>query len=108
MEDYGRHTGPRVGKMGLEPGDSVEAVDLRGDAARDFDHLGELLETLGLVRPDEAEQGGAAIVERGIDGVQIAAATLDDRDGGGRAKEGKVVSPKVQASARADFEQPQG
>src|ERR1700688_2052570 len=31
VEDYGRHPGPRVGEMGLEPGDGVRTVDCGGD-----------------------------------------------------------------------------
>ena len=35
------------------------------------------------VGPDEAEHGSTAFVESWIDGVQIAAATLDDANGVG-------------------------
>jgi len=55
-------------------------------------------------RADQLRALGTALVERGIDGVQIAAAALDDTNRGGRVQEGKMVPPQVQARARADFE----
>jgi hypothetical protein len=39
--------------------------------------------TVGLIGPHEAEKRRTALVERGIDGVQIAAAALGDTNPGG-------------------------
>jgi hypothetical protein len=55
VRDDGGDARPRVGKIGLEPRDGFVAIDGRRDAARDFERLGQLLETVGLIGPDEAE-----------------------------------------------------
>src|SRR5580704_5838274 len=78
MKDDGGDARARVGKMGLEPRHGVGTVNWRRNAARDFEYLGELLETVDLIGPNEGAQGIAAFVESGINRVQIAAAALDD------------------------------
>src|SRR5215467_3705262 len=83
MEDNRSDAGLRIGKLNPQPVDRAAAVDRRWHAAGDFDHLGELVQTVGLVGPDEAEHGSTAFVESGIDRVQIAAAALDDANGAG-------------------------
>ena len=51
---------------------------------------------VGLIGPNEAEHGSTAFVESGIDGVQIAAATLDDANGIGHVQ-AKLGSPMYEA-----------
>src|SRR5262245_32984320 len=78
VKDYRRDVRVRLGEMSLKPWDSVRAIDLCGNASRDFDHYAKLLESFTLIRPDETEDGGTALIERRIDRIQIAAAALND------------------------------
>ena len=57
-------------------------VDRRWHATGDRDHLGEPLQTVGLIGPPEAEQRRTTLVDSRIDGIQIAAATLDHTNRG--------------------------
>ena len=93
--------------MNLEPGISVGTFDWGRDAPGDFNYFAELLETVGLIGPDKAEQSGAALIQRWIDGIQIAATALDNTDITGYLEKPKVVPPKVQARTGADFQQSQ-
>ena len=73
--------------MDAKPVYGIAAIDWRRHPARDVDHLIKLLQAVGLIRPDEAEQGDTAFVERRIDGVQIASAALDNTNAFGDVQE---------------------